>query len=137
MKYWLVKSEPGEWSWDDHWKKKGRTERWTGVRNYQARNNMRDMKNGDRAFFYHSVKAREIVGILEVVEEFQPDPTDKTGKFGMVVFKAIEPMKRPISLDEIKERKSLKDMVLVNNTRLSVQPVTKKQWDTILKMAEK
>ena len=95
------------------------------------------MKRGDKAFFYHSVKAREIVGILEVVEEFQPDPTDKTGKFGMVVFKAIEPMKRPISLDEIKERKSLKDMVLVNNTRLSVQPVTKKQWDTILKMAEK
>ena len=94
------------------------------------------MKLGDRAFFYHSVKAKEIVGIVEVVEEYQPDPTDESGKFGLVVFKAIEPIKRPITLDEIKQRKSLKDMVLVNNTRLSVQPVSKKEWDTILKMAE-
>lgn len=132
MNYWLVKSEPYKWSWDDHVKKG--VEHWDGVRNYQASNNMKAMKIGDRAFFYHSNKGLDIVGIVEVVKEYYPDHTDPKGRFGMVDFKAVKPIKKPVTLKDIKATKSLADMALVKQSRLSVSPVTKKEWDTILKM---
>ncbi|WP_432799384.1 EVE domain-containing protein [Poriferisphaera sp. WC338] len=134
MNYWLIKSEPGTWSWEDHCKKG--VEHWDGVRNYQANNNMKAMKKGDRAFFYHSVKEKRVVGIVEVVKEHYPDHTDKTGKFGMVDFKAVETVTEPVTLETIKSTKALEEMVLVKNSRLSVQPVTKKEWDTVYKMCK-
>lgn len=133
-KYWLVKSEPYKWSWEDQVKKG--VEHWDGVRNYQASNNMKAMKIGDQAFFYHSNKGLDIVGIVEVVKEYYPDHTDPKGRFGMVDFKAIKPVKKPVTLKEIKATDSLSDMALVKQSRLSVSPVTKKEWDTILKMGE-
>ena len=132
MKYWLIKSEPYKWSWDDQVKKG--VEHWDGVRNYQASNNMKDMKIGDQAFFYHSNEGKEIVGICEVVTEYYPDHTDETGRFGMVDFKAVKPLKTPVTLKQIKETKSLADMALLKQSRLSVSPVRKKEWDIILKM---
>ncbi|MEM8833750.1 MAG: EVE domain-containing protein [Pseudomonadota bacterium] len=135
MKYWLVKSEPYKWSWQQHVEKG--VEHWDGVRNYQASNNMKEMKIGDQAFFYHSNEGLEIVGIVEVVKEYYPDHTDPKGRFGMVDFKAIKPLKTPITLKKIKETKSLAEMALVKQSRLSVSPVRKKEWDTILKMSEK
>ena len=134
MKYWLVKSEPYKWSWDDHVKKG--VEHWDGVRNYQASNNMKAMKIGDKAFFYHSNKGLDIVGTLEVVKEYYPDHTDAKGRFGMVDFKALKPMPKPVSLKEIKATESLQNMVLVKQSRLSVCPVEKKEWDIICKMGE-
>lgn len=133
MKYWLVKSEPFKWSWDMHVKKG--VQGWDGVRNYQASNNMKAMTIGDRAFFYHSNEGKEIVGIVEVVGEYHPDPTDESGKFGMVDFKAVEPVKNPVTLAQIKDTPALKDMALLKQSRLSVSPVTKQEWDLILKMA--
>lgn len=130
--YWLVKSEPFKWSWDDHVKKG--VEHWDGVRNYQASNNMKAMKIGDQSFFYHSNKGLEIVGLVEVVKEYYPDHTDPKGRFGMVDFKAIKPLKTPVTLKEIKATPSLSEMALVKQMRLSVGPVTKKEWDIILKM---
>lgn len=135
MKYWLIKSEPYKWSWDDQVKKK--VEHWDGVRNYQANNNMKAMTKGDQAFFYHSNEGKKIVGIVEVVKEYYPDPTDDKGRFGMVDFKAVKPLKKPVTLSEIKQTKSLEGMALLKQMRLSVSPVTKKQWDIILKMSEK
>ena len=132
MNYWLVKSEPFKWSWDMHVKKG--VQGWDGVRNYQASNNMKAMKIGDLAFFYHSNEGKEIVGIVEVVEEYHPDPTDETGKFGMVSFKAIKPLKKPVTLATIKETSALSDMALLKQSRLSVSPVKKTEWDKILKM---
>lgn len=134
MAYWLIKSEPNTWSWDDHVKKG--VEHWDGVRNYQANNNMKAMKKGDQAFFYHSVKDKEIVGIVEVVKEHYPDHTDKTGKFGMVDFKALKPLPKPVTLADIKAHKGLQDMALVRQSRLSVSPVREDEWNTILKMGE-
>ena len=131
MNYWLVKSEPFKWSWDDHVKKG--VEHWDGVRNYQASNNMKAMKIGDRAFFYHSNEGKEIVGIVEVVKEYYPDHTDESGRFGMVDFKAVKPLKKPVTLAEIKTLKSLADMALLKQMRLSVSPVRKKEWDIICK----
>lgn len=137
MNYWLVKSEPEEFSWDDHWSKPDRVAGWEGVRNHQAANHLRDMRKGDQAFFYHSGKRREIVGVLEVVRESYPDDTDDTGKgFVMVDFRAIEPLARPVSLKEIKAESKLADMVLVKQPRLSVQPVTAGQWKKVLQMAK-
>ncbi|MEM6853536.1 MAG: EVE domain-containing protein [Planctomycetota bacterium] len=137
MKYWLYKSEPGNWSWDDQLAAPKQTTEWDGVRNYQANNNMKAMKKGDRGFFYHSVKEKTIVGVVEVVKEHEPDPTDQTGKgFGMVTLKALGPMPEPISLDQIKQEPKLEAMVLVNNSRLSVQPVTAAEWKTICKMGK-
>ena len=130
--YWLVKSEPYKWSWDDHVKKG--VEHWDGVRNYQASNNMKAMKIGDQAFFYHSNEGKEIVGIVEVVKLYYPDHTDPKGRFGMVDFKAVKPLKKPVTLAQIKDTKSLANMALVKQMRLSVGPVTKKEWDIILKM---
>ncbi len=133
MNYWLVKSEPFVWSWDQHVKKG--TESWNGVRNYQAANNMKAMKKGDLAFFYHSNEGKEIVGIVEVAKEYYADPTDEKGKFGMVNFKAVKPLPNPVTLETIKTTKSLADMALLKQSRLSVQPVKKAEWDIILKMA--
>ena len=131
--YWLFKSEPGTWSWDDH-AKKG-TEHWNGVRNHQANNNMKAMKEGDRGFFYHSVNEKQIVGVVEVVREHYPDHTDATGKFGMVDLKAVMPVKSPVTLADIKSNPKLENMVLVKNSRLSVQPVTAAEWQEICRMA--
>lgn len=135
MQYWLVKSEPNTWSWEDHVKKK--VEHWDGVRNYQASNNMKAMKIGDLAFFYHSVKEKQIVGIVEVVKEYYPDHTDPKGRFGMVDFKAVKPIENPVTLADIKAEPSLQAMALVKQSRLSVCPVMKEEWDAILKMARK
>jgi predicted RNA-binding protein with PUA-like domain len=135
MNYWLIKTEPGTWSWDDQLKSPRKTTTWDGVRNYQANNNMKAMAKGDRAFFYHSVNEKQIVGIVQIVKEHGPDPSDKTGKgFGMVSVQAVEPVKTPVTLAEIKAERKLAEMVLVKNSRLSVQPVTKAEWKLICKM---
>ncbi len=134
MKFWLVKSEPYKWSSDDQVKKG--IEHWDGVRNYQASNNMKAMTIGDQAFFYHSNEGKEIVGIVEVVKEYYPDPTDPKKRFGMVDFKAVKPLKNPVTLADIKQTKSLEGMALLKQMRLSVSPVTKKEWDIILKMGQ-
>lgn len=134
MAYWLAKSEPSTWSWDMQVKKG--VQGWDGVRNHQAAANMRAMKKGDQAFFYHSNEGKEIVGIVEVAKEYHPDPTDETEKFGMVSFKAGKPLKKAVTLEQIKKEPKLKDMVLVKNSRLSVQPVTKDEWDFIVKLSQ-
>lgn len=136
MNYWLIKSEPGTWSWDDQMKAPKKTTTWDGVRNYQANNNMKTMKKGDKAFFYHSVNEKRIVGVVKIVKEHEPDPTDKTGKgFGMVSVQAVEPVKTPVSLADIKAEAKLAEMVLVKNSRLSVQPVKAAEWKQVCKMA--
>lgn len=133
MAYWLFKSEPGTWSFDDHMKKG--VQYWDGVRNHQANNNMKAMKVGDRGFFYHSVNEKQIVGTVEVVKEHYPDHTDKSGRFGMVDLKAIGPVKNPVTLADIKTNPKLENMVLVKNSRLSVQPVTAAEWKEVCRMA--
>ena len=132
MAYWLVKSEPDTWSWEQHVKKG--VDAWTGVRNHQAKAHLNAMKKGDRVFFYHSGEGKEIVGVSEVVKEAYPDATDKTGAFVCVDVKAVEPLKTPVTLSAIKADKKFADMVLVNNSRLSVQPVTATEWAAIRKM---
>lgn len=132
MAYWLVKSEPGTWSWDEHVKKGA--DAWTGVRNHQAKAHLKAMKKGDKAFFYHSGEGKEIVGVTEVVKEAYADPTDKTAAFVCVDFKAVEALKNPVTLAAIKADEKLADMVLVKNSRLSVQPVTAAEWSAIRKM---
>lgn len=132
MAYWLMKSEPGAWSWDDQ--VRVGTEPWNGVRNYQAANNMKAMRIGDRAFFYHSVEEKRIVGIVEVVKEYHPDPTDESGRFGMVAVRAVKPLANPVTLAEIKADPRLSDMPLVRQSRLSVVPVTDAQWQLICDM---
>ena len=132
MAYWLVKSEPGTWSWEQHVKKG--VDNWTGVRNFQARTHLNAMKKGDKVFFYHSGEGKEIVGVSEVVKEAYPDATDKTGAFVCVDLKAVEPLKTPVTLAAIKADKKLASMVLVKNSRLSVQPVTTAEWSAIRKM---
>jgi len=134
MAYWLVKSEPGTWSWDDQ--VRDGTTYWDGVRNYQASNNLKAMKKGDRCFFYHSVNEKQIVGIVEVVKEYYPDPSDPKGRFGMVDVKAVKPFKRPVTLAEIKDEPRLEEMALIRQSRLSVMPVSAEQWDMILAMGE-
>jgi predicted RNA-binding protein with PUA-like domain len=133
MAYWLLKSEPGHWSWDDQVKKG--VEHWDGVRNYQANNNMKAMKIGDRAFFYHSVDEKRIVGIVEVVREHYPDPSDASGRFGMVDVKAVKPVERPVTLAEIKAEPRLSNLALVRQSRLSVVPVGDDEWRVICGMA--
>ena len=133
MAYWLFKSEPGAWSWDDQ-VKAGAAE-WDGVRNHQANNNMKAMKKGDRAFFYHSVNEKSIVGVVEVAKEHYPDPTDKSGRFGMVDVKPVVPVKRPVTLAEIKAEPALADLALVRQSRLSVVPVAAAEWRLLCKMA--
>ena len=133
MKYWLLKSEPDAWSWDNQVKEG--TSMWDGVRNYQARNNLKEMKKNDLCFFYHSVTERSIVGIVKVVKEYYPDPTDKTGRFVVVDVKATKKLKNPVSLDQIKENNKLQDIALVKQSRLSVMPLKKTEWDIIIKMS--
>ena len=136
MAYWLLKSEPGTWSWDDQLKKGDEGEGWDGVRNYQASNNMRKMEIGDLAFFYHSVSEKSIVGIVLIIEKYQDDPTDKTGRFGMVVVKAIKSFTRSVSLYEIKSNQKLQEISLIKQSRLSVMPISKEHWDIILEMGK-
>lgn len=133
MKYWLVKSEPDTWSWNDHVQKG--IEPWNGVRNYQAASHLRAMKIGDQAFFYHSVKEKSIVGIVEVVKEHYPDHTDENGKFVMVDFKALKALHRPVTLTEIKAHPDLQSLPLIRQSRLSVLPVGAKEWKIILGMS--
>ena len=133
MKYWLLKSEPDAWSWDNQ-VKEGRS-MWDGVRNYQARNNLKEMKKNDLCFFYHSVTERSIVGIVKVVKEYYPDPTDKTGRFVVVDVKATKKLKNPVSLDQIKKNNKLKDIALVKQSRLSVMPLKKTEWNEIINMS--
>ncbi len=133
MAYWLLKSEPGSWSWQDQVRES--VTEWDGVRNHQANNNMKAMKRGDRCFFYHSVDAKEIVGVVEVVKEHYPDPTDPSGRFGMVDVKAVIPVRQPVSLKQIKEDPALGDMQLVRQSRLSVSPVTSAEWQRICALA--
>jgi predicted RNA-binding protein with PUA-like domain len=135
MAYWLMKSEPDAWSWDMQVKKGAKGEAWSGVRNHQAKLNLMKMKKGDRAFFYHSNVGKEIVGIVEVIREHYPDPTAKKGEPWVVVdVKAVEPLRKPVTIDDVKTEAKLKGMVLINNTRLSVQPVTAEEWKLVCKM---
>ena len=133
MKYWLLKSEPNTWSWYNQ--VKDGASMWDGVRNYQARNNLKEMKKNDLCFFYHSVTERSIVGIVKVVKEYYPDPTDPTERFVVVDVKATKKLKNPVSLDQIKENNKLKDIALVKQSRLSVMPLKKTEWDLIIKMS--
>ena len=133
MKYWLLKSEPDAWSWDKQVEEGASM--WDGVRNYQARNNLKHMKKNDLCFFYHSVTERSIVGIVKVVKEYYPDPTDKTGRFVVVNVKATKKLKNPVSLDQIKENSKLQDIALVKQSRLSVMPLKKTEWDIIITMS--
>ncbi len=133
MAYWLFKSEPGAWSWDDH--VKAGTAEWDGVRNHQACNNMKAMKKGDRAFFYHSVNEKQIVGVMEVAKEYYPDPTDASARFGMVDLTALHAVKNPVTLADIKAEPALSELALVRQSRLSVVPITAPQWKLLCKMA--
>ena len=133
MAYWLFKSEPGAWSWDDQ-VKEGACE-WDGVRNHQANNNMKAMKLGDRGFFYHSVKEKRIVGIVEIVRQHYLDHTDAKDVFGMVDIKPLMAVKTPVTLAEIKSHPDLSGMFLVRHSRLSVGPVAAREWKIICRMA--
>ena len=134
MAYWLVKSEPSVWSWDQQVARGAKGEPWTGVRNYTAKQNLEKMKNGDLAFYYHSNEGKEIVGIVEVIREAYLDPTDKSGKFVCVDIKADKPLKTPVTLAAIKADKKLAEMDLVKYSRLSVQSVTAEQWKHVCKL---
>lgn len=134
MQYWLFKSEPGAWSWDDQVAKGDVGEEWDGVRNYQARNQMRNMKLGDLGFFYHSVDEKRIVGVVEVCALAHPDSTTDDARWECVDIKAVGPMSEPVTLDMCKSDERLKDMVLVNNMRLSVQPVTPEEWAVVCEL---
>ncbi len=134
MAFWLMKSEPGGWSWDDQVSEG--TAEWDGVRNYQAANNMKAMKLGDRAFFYHSGNEKRIAGIVEVVKEYYPDPSDASGRFGMVDVKALRSFEKPVTLAQIKAAPRLAELALVRQSRLSVLPVSEDEWKIICKMGE-
>lgn len=132
--HWLLKSEPGAWSWDEQVARGAAGEEWSGVRNYQARNNMRAMRLGDLGFFYHSVDEKRIVGIVRVCRLAHPDSKDATGKWECVDVAALAALPRPVGLEEIKATPELAGMVLVNNSRLSVQPVSEAEWRTICRL---
>ena len=135
MAFWLYKSEPFKWSWEMQKAKGAVGEEWTGVRNYQARNNMRAMKVGDLGFFYHSNIGKEIVGIVEVIRESAPDSTTDDPRWDCVMVRAQRAFKRPVSLEDCKVVPGLEAMALVKNTRLSVQPVTDAEWQIVCRMA--
>ena len=136
MAYWLFKSEPNTWSWDDQLAKADAGEGWDGVRNYQAGNNMKAMEIGDLGFFYHSVSEKQIVGIVDVIEKWHLDPTDPSGKFGMVTVRAVTSVTAPVTLAQIKAEPRLADFALVRQSRLSVVPVTDEEWALLLSMAQ-
>ena len=133
MKYWLLKTEPSTWSWDDQLKSKITS--WDGVRNYQARNNLISMKKKDLCFFYHSVKDKKIIGIVSVVKEFYPDPTDKKKQFVMVDVRAYKKLKKSVYLEQIKNDKRLSHLALIKQSRLSVMPIDYKSWSIIMKLS--
>jgi predicted RNA-binding protein with PUA-like domain len=134
MAYWLFKTEPEAWSWEQQKAKGVKGEPWSGVRNHQAANNMKAMKKGERGFFYHSGDERRIVGIVEVIGEYQPDPSDETGRFGLVDVKAVADVPKPVTLQEAKQDPKLAEMVLVKFSRLSVQPVRDAEWKHICEL---
>ena len=134
MKFWLLKTEPEDWSWNQQVESGNKGAEWNGVRNFQASKNLKNMKVGDKCFFYHTGKIRSIIGIVEIIKEAFPDETDK--KFVSVVVKALYPLKREVSLQEIKKNKDFKDFVLVKQSRLSVMNVNLKYWKKICKMGK-
>ena len=134
-KYWLLKSEPSTWSWDDQ--VKSNIDMWDGVKNYQARNNLMKMKKGDHCFFYHSVHEKSIVGIVEVYKEHYPDPTDKSQRFVAIDVKALKKLKYPVTLDRIKKNNKLQNIPLIKQSRLSVMPLSKKEFSEIIKLSNK
>ena len=134
MRYWLFKSEPDVWGWNDQVARGEAGEEWDGVRNYQARNNMRAMKAGDRGFFYHSNIGKEIVGIVEVSREAAPDSTADDPKWECVRLRALMPLRRPVTLAECRATPGLESMALVRNPRLSVQPVTAEEWAIVCRL---
>jgi predicted RNA-binding protein with PUA-like domain len=134
MAHWLLKTEPEEFSWDDQVKRGAKGEAWTGVRNFTARRHMTEMKKGDRAFFYHTGDEKQVVGIVEVIREAYPDPTDEKGVFKSLDVKAVKPFPKPVTLAAVKAETRLKDMALVKYSRLSVQPVTPQEWKIICTM---
>jgi predicted RNA-binding protein with PUA-like domain len=134
MAYWLMKTEPEEFSWNDLVKRGAKGEPWTGVRNFIARRNLKNMKAGEQAFFYHTGKEKQVVGIMEVIKEAYPDPTDATGVFVAVDVKSIKPLPKPVTLAAIKAEARLKDMSLARHPRLSVQPVTAQEWKFVCAM---
>jgi predicted RNA-binding protein with PUA-like domain len=134
MNFWLFKSEPDTWGWDDQVARGAAGEEWHGVRNYQARNNMRAMRVGDRGFFYHSNIGKEIVGIVEVCRESAPDSTTDDPRWDCVMIRALQPLKRAVSLEECKVTPGLEEMVLIHNSRLSVQPVSAEEWGIICRL---
>lgn len=136
MKYWLFKSEPNTWGWPDQVAKGNEGEEWDGVRNYQARNFMREMKVGDLGFFYHSLKEKSVVGIVEVIAPAHPDSKTDDPRWECVDIKAVRPFTVPVSLDDIKADGRLDDMVLVKNSRLSVQPVTAQEWEIVCSLGD-
>jgi predicted RNA-binding protein with PUA-like domain len=133
--HWLLKSEPSSWSWDQQVEAGAKGTFWNGVRNHSAKLNLMAMKKGEKGFFYHSNEDKAVVGIVEIIKTYYPDHTDESGKFGMVDVKAVKALKKPVTLAEIKAEPRLKDMVLVNNSRLSVQPVSDEEWRVVLEMA--
>lgn len=135
MAYWLFKSEPSTWSWDQQVAKGDAGEEWDGVRNYQARNFMRQMEIGDKGFFYHSQSEKAVVGLVEVIAEAHPDSTTDDDRWECVDIKAVKSVQTPVTLEMIKQDPRLADMVLVRNSRLSVQPVTKQEWSIVCEMA--
>jgi len=130
IQYWLLKTEPSNWSWSDQIRDKKTM--WDGVRNYQARNNLMKMKKGDWCLFYHSVTEKSVVGIVEIIKEYYPDPTDKTDKFVVVDVKAIKKLKKPVTLEDIKKIPKLSNIALLKQSRLSVMPITKLEWNLIV-----
>ena len=132
--HWLLKTEPEEFSWDDQVARGAKGESWTGVRNFRARSNLKKMKKGERAFFYHTGKEKQVVGIVEVIREAYPDPTDADGVFVAVTVKSVKPVPKPVTLAEVKADARFKDMALVKYARLSVQPVTDQEWKLICAM---
>ncbi len=134
MAHWLVKSEPDSWSWSDMVEAGAAGTHWNGVRNHVAKNHLKAMQLGEQTFFYHSNEGKAVVGIVEVIKLYYPDPSDPSGRFGMVDFRAVKPLPEPVELATVKAEPKLKDMVLGNNSRLSVQPVTDAEWELVCKM---
>jgi predicted RNA-binding protein with PUA-like domain len=134
MAHWLFKSEPSKWSWDQQVAAGEAGTFWNGVRNHLAKNQLQAMQVGERGFFYHSNEGKAVVGIVEVIKPYYPDHTDESGRFGMVDVRAVEPLRQPVTLEQIKAQPELADMALIRNSRLSVQPVTDAEWTLVCRM---
>ena len=136
MAHWLIKSEPSSWSWDQQVEAGEKGTFWNGVRNHLAKKHLKEMNVGEQAFFYHSGEEKAVVGIVEIMKAYYPDPSDKTGMFGMVDVKAVKPLPKPVTLAQVKADPRLKHMVLVKSSRLSVQPVSEAEWKAVLALAK-